>query len=364
MDRVTNQDLKRNNWRWATIDELLEDDELIKTIDPTDREWIVNSSSGRLVPKSIVEQWLNSYERQLPYQDQSDSMRKNHLENWIIPTLENLSTNKNFTEKDANALLWGNSIPYSLAYPEPKNLPDDIKFILYNDILRRRELAYNKLPAEKAAVFNEALNRAKEKLSEDTYNYRDFPDNIFDSSKFASSTAVTWGTDVIKRETQKPIDTLLHEFTHVFNNDGIRPTPEQVEILKQAYGEDFNQAQQEAMGGDPAYGGTYDFSFEWDSTNTDTRKELFQNYINKKSALGQGPEVQNPIIKGTSIDIVGKALENSNGYGQTYINFLKRKYKNNPNMLKQKLENIKKAIMFVKNINTNKSNSTDAKNLT
>ena len=72
MERITDQDLKRNNWNWANIDELQDEDPLFKTIDPTDTRWIVDSS-GRLVPKSTVEQWLNSYERQTPYQEQPDS---------------------------------------------------------------------------------------------------------------------------------------------------------------------------------------------------------------------------------------------------------------------------------------------------
>ena len=70
--RVTQEDLDRNNWRWANIDELQDDDPLFKAIDPTDSRWIVDNA-GRLVPKSTVNNWLNSYERQTPYQPQNDS---------------------------------------------------------------------------------------------------------------------------------------------------------------------------------------------------------------------------------------------------------------------------------------------------
>ena len=58
--RVTQEDLDRNNWRWANIDELQDDDPLFKAIDPTDSRWIVDNA-GRLVPKSTVNNWLNSY---------------------------------------------------------------------------------------------------------------------------------------------------------------------------------------------------------------------------------------------------------------------------------------------------------------
>lgn len=69
--RVTQEDLDRNGWRWAGIDELQDLDPLYKTIDPTESEWLVDNS-GRLVPKSTVEHWLNSYERQTPWQAQND----------------------------------------------------------------------------------------------------------------------------------------------------------------------------------------------------------------------------------------------------------------------------------------------------
>ena len=68
--KINQQDLDRNNWRWATRDELQEDDPLINTLGDNDK-WIVNSE-GRLVPTSKVNEWLNSYERQLPYQEQND----------------------------------------------------------------------------------------------------------------------------------------------------------------------------------------------------------------------------------------------------------------------------------------------------
>ena len=70
--RVTQDDLDRNGWRWASIDELQDDDPLFKTIDPTDDQWIVDGL-GRLVPKSTVNNWLNSYERQTLYQSQNDA---------------------------------------------------------------------------------------------------------------------------------------------------------------------------------------------------------------------------------------------------------------------------------------------------
>lgn len=77
--RVTQEDLDRNSWRWASVDELQEDDPLFKSLDVSrGPQWIVDSE-GRLVPKSKVETWLNSYERQTPYQVQND----NAADEWV-----------------------------------------------------------------------------------------------------------------------------------------------------------------------------------------------------------------------------------------------------------------------------------------
>lgn len=99
MERITDQDLKRNSWNWANIDELQDEDPLFKTIDPTDTRWIVDSS-GKLVPKSTVEQWLNSYERQTPYQAQND----NAINHWFENRLRHYQ-NKEFNRQVDNFFL-------------------------------------------------------------------------------------------------------------------------------------------------------------------------------------------------------------------------------------------------------------------
>lgn len=105
MERITEQDLKRNNWHWANIDALQDEDPLFKTIDSTDTSWIVDNS-GRLVPKSTVEQWLNSYERQTPYQEQPD----NAIDLWYRKQLQH-RLNQEFNRQVDHFFLGGWASP-------------------------------------------------------------------------------------------------------------------------------------------------------------------------------------------------------------------------------------------------------------
>lgn len=102
--KINQQDLDRNNWRWATRDELQEDDPLINTLGDNDK-WIVNSE-GRLVPTSKVNEWLNSYERQTPYQEQNDIATAREIE-----LKQQYRANKEFNRQMDN--FWG----FNWVYP-------------------------------------------------------------------------------------------------------------------------------------------------------------------------------------------------------------------------------------------------------
>ena len=70
--RLTEEDFKRNNWQKLTIDQIKPDDQLYKTLDVKNNDWWVGDAQGNLVPASVVNKWLNGYERQTPYQKQND----------------------------------------------------------------------------------------------------------------------------------------------------------------------------------------------------------------------------------------------------------------------------------------------------
>ena len=70
--RLTEEDFKRNNWQKLTIDQIKQDDQLYKTLDVENNDWWVGDAYGNLVPASVVNKWLNSYDRQTPYQEQND----------------------------------------------------------------------------------------------------------------------------------------------------------------------------------------------------------------------------------------------------------------------------------------------------
>lgn len=74
------EDYKRNSWRQVTKEEIKPDDPLGKNLDLSNEYWIADRN-GYLVPKSKVYEWLNSYERQLPWQEAQDLSVEQHLEN-------------------------------------------------------------------------------------------------------------------------------------------------------------------------------------------------------------------------------------------------------------------------------------------
>ena len=67
---LNDSDLQRKNWRWAGREELKSDDNLYNTTDDS-QKWLVDAA-GNLVSKTDVENWVTSYERQTPYQEQND----------------------------------------------------------------------------------------------------------------------------------------------------------------------------------------------------------------------------------------------------------------------------------------------------
>ena len=78
---LNDDDYKRNDWRQATKEELKDDDPLNnENLDLSNKYWIVDSD-GYLVPKSKVYEWLNSYERQTPWQEAQDLSEQQHFAN-------------------------------------------------------------------------------------------------------------------------------------------------------------------------------------------------------------------------------------------------------------------------------------------
>lgn len=362
---ILNEDqLNQAGWKFVEYDKLNETNKknpIYSTIEDKSDKYLVDGD-GNLVSKQKVEDWLNSYQAQLPYQEQVDKPRWHHLKNWDRLTLSDLRYDPDFTEEDATRLITSNNnIKYQTLYPEEQELPQDIKDILINDVIGRRKLAYQRMQDQEQAGKNiRYADWVIGEIYKNNLNYRNYPDYIFDMSKHKTAAALTTGDVVSKRASAPIMLTLPHEFSHVMDNIGVDLTPEQQKILEEAYGKDFDEAQGEALSNNPTYSNSYRFNTEWPTTNIDTRIQLFLHNLPNK--LGQGPETQNPLLQNVDLDNVKKAVRDANVYGWYYINFLEKKYKDNPKELNKKLNNIKKAIMFVKNIN--KKEPSRSKNLT
>lgn len=85
---------------------------------------------------------------------------------------------------------------------------------------------------------------------------------------------------------------------------------------------------------------------EKETTNLDSRIALFRD-LGKQHLIGKGPARQNEYIKNASWESILKEGEHSNGYGQRYIQELRKKYKNNPNGLKKHAELFRQSMMYV-----------------
>ena len=105
---LNDSDYERRGWEWVDYKRLQElnkqnQDKLFSTIDPTkDTKWLIDSVTGKLVPKSEVYAWINSYERQLPWQAQTDRGNAlRDLQKLIRP--KNVRLNQENIEKFYNA---------------------------------------------------------------------------------------------------------------------------------------------------------------------------------------------------------------------------------------------------------------------
>ena len=78
---IINEDqMAMKGWQWKPYSALSPDDPLYGTITDQTDNYIVDQN-GRIVPRSEIESWANSYEAQLPYQPQSDVALRHEILN-------------------------------------------------------------------------------------------------------------------------------------------------------------------------------------------------------------------------------------------------------------------------------------------
>ena len=149
------------------------------------------------------------------------------------------------------------------------------------------------------------------------------------------------GERIVIKEGIPQVEVLPHELRHRL--DDTHPlSSEQQHILNKAYSDDFNSDEiKKAVN----YDSSYDMSKEAVTTNLDSRIKALEsyspgyNYIDKLASLSE----QNKIIDELTYGSIINAVQNSNGYGQAYINYLKQ----NNLLTKDKVQAFRNAMKYV-----------------
>lgn len=140
---------------------------------------------------------------------------------------------------------------------------------------------------------------------------------------------------VIKEGIYQPY-VLPHELRHRID-DTTPLSSAQQQVLNKAYSDDFNSDEiKKAVG----YDSSYDMQKEAVTTNLDSRIFLLEQYDPK---FNLPVKSQNELIDRLSDESIIDAVSNSNGYGQTYIDYLKR----NNLLTKDKVKAFRDAMKYV-----------------
>lgn len=143
---------------------------------------------------------------------------------------------------------------------------------------------------------------------------------------------------VIKEGIYQPY-VLPHELRHRID-DTIPLSSAQQQVLNKAYSDDFNSDEiKKAVG----YDSSYDMQKEAITTNLDSRIKALESYDDGYAYTLTTPSEQNKVIDELSDVWIIDAIRRSNGYGEAYIDYLKR----NNLLTKDKIQAFRNAMKYV-----------------
>lgn len=143
---------------------------------------------------------------------------------------------------------------------------------------------------------------------------------------------------VIKEGIYQPY-VLPHELRHRID-DTIPLSSAQQQVLNKAYSNDFNSDEiKKAVG----YDSSYDMQKEAVTTNLDSRIKALESYDDGYAYTLTTPSEQNKVIDELSDARIIDAIRRSNGYGEAYIDYLKR----NNLLTKDKIQAFRNAMKYV-----------------
>lgn len=147
------------------------------------------------------------------------------------------------------------------------------------------------------------------------------------------------GNRIIIKEGVPQEEILPHELRHKLD-DIYNLSDEQQQILNKAYGDDFNSDEiKKAIERNPSY----NMLDEAVTTNLDSRMKLFDAYNPSSNDTYFPIDLQNNLIDKMSDEGIIYAIQNSNRYGQAYIDYLKQ----NNLLTKDKIQAFRDAMKYV-----------------
>ena len=149
----------------------------------------------------------------------------------------------------------------------------------------------------------------------------------------------TSGNRIIIKEGASQVEILPHELRHKLD-DIYNLSDEQQQILNKAYSNDFNSDEiKKTVGRDLSY----NMLDEAVTTNLDSRRKLFDAYNPSSNDTYFPIDLQNDMIDKMSDEKIIYAIQNSNRYGQVYIDYLKQ----NNLLTKDKVQAFRNAMKYV-----------------
>ena len=230
--------------------------------------------------------------------------------NQITDKIRDLLSTMKVEVPDAMARVSGDP-KYQHLY-RPGLLDEDVNYMLHNSVARN-QLAQRKAGYSEGYVWNKAheafsgLNDAR---------YAELPDNYFWSTgkpTLKGKRTRQGISSYISKRKGIPRRTVRHELRHVMQ-DVYQLTPEQQKILEEAYGEDFLNIANTT----PRYK-NYSLRKEMEPVNQDSRSVILEENNIENASI----EHQNKVMDDLTDEQVFNAVENADGYGKAYIDYLR-----------------------------------------
>ena len=209
--------------------------------------------------------------------------------------------------KDPSILEYDDAIKWRYPEIENRQFSEDVQAVINNSILPRLEA--NRLRYRGTIMRPTVKSHIDDDLSR---GYTYYPDQVFeDAGKSNSGGLYNPITDNIATRAYGNNKQTIHELRHRIDK-GLPITDEEYNLLSDAYGKRFLELQENFKGAN--------MHNERITTNGDARYQL----LGEDNLKSLPVQKQNELIANATDEQIFNAVENSNGYGQAYIQYLRK----------------------------------------